>query len=88
MVDNAYGLELPDEYRVSLIFNVADLAPFVELSDLGMSPSQPGENGANDQARLQARLVCCFDDFNQGLFDFCFGHVHEDYSSLWTCFKV
>ena len=43
---------------------------------------------ANDQAQLQARLVCCFDDFNQGLFDSYFRPDHEDCYSLWTCFKV
>ena len=39
MGDNAYRLELSDEYGVSLIFNVADLAPFVDPLDSRMSPS-------------------------------------------------
>ena len=46
MGDNAYRLQLPDDYRVSLIFNVADLTPFVKPLDSRMSLSQPGENGA------------------------------------------
>ena len=55
MGDNAYRLELPDEYGVSPIFNVANLVPFVEPLDLRMSLSQPKENGATiaDQARFK-----------------------------------
>ena len=56
MGDNAYRLKLPDyygvpdDYEVFPSFNVPDLAPFMEQLDLRMSPSQPRENGANDQA--------------------------------------
>ena len=48
-------------------------------------------NGATvgDQARVQAQLLCNdFDDFKQGPFVSCFGHVHEDCYSLWTCLNV
>ena len=47
--DNAYRLELPEEYDVHATFNVADLIPFVgstngetEVSDLRTNPSQEG----------------------------------------------
>ena len=43
---------------------------------------------AQDQAQLQACLLCYFHDFNQGLIFSCFGHVQEDYSNLLTCLKV
>ena len=56
MGDNAYRLELPDEYRMSPIFNVTNLAPFVEPLYSRTSPSQPGQNGATvaDQSWVQA----------------------------------
>ena len=47
--DNAYRLELPEEYDVHATFNVADLIPFVggtndevEIIDLRTNPSQEG----------------------------------------------
>ena len=44
---------------------------------------------AQVQARVQVQLLCDnFNNFNQGPFDYCFGHMHEDYYSLWTCLKV
>ena len=91
MGDNAYRLELLDEYRMSPIIKVTDLVSFVEPSDSRTSPSQPGENGATvaNQSRGQAQFLCNgFSDFYQGLFVSCFGHVHEDCYSLWTCLTV
>ena len=46
MGDNSYRLLLSDKYRVSLVFNVVDLAPCVESLDSRTSLSQPRENGA------------------------------------------
>ena len=40
--DNAYKLELPGEYGISTIFNVADLSPFDVGDDLRTSPFQEG----------------------------------------------
>jgi len=47
--DNAYRLELPEEYDVHATFNVADLIPFAggtndeaEILDLRTNPSQEG----------------------------------------------
>lgn len=44
--DNAYKVELPDEYNVSSTFNVSDLSLFDAdgESDLRTNPSQEGEN--------------------------------------------
>ncbi|KAL5555492.1 hypothetical protein UlMin_037728 [Ulmus minor] len=38
--DNAYKLDLPGEYGVSVSFNVADLSPFDVGDDLRTNPSQ------------------------------------------------
>ncbi|KAL4302844.1 hypothetical protein GQ457_10G010370 [Hibiscus cannabinus] len=40
--ENAYKLDLPDEYNVSATFNVSDLTPFDDPSDLRTNPSQEG----------------------------------------------
>ena len=45
--ENAYNIELPDDYGVSTTFNVSDLSPYYEDQedqvDLGASLDQPGE---------------------------------------------
>ncbi|KAL4348832.1 hypothetical protein GQ457_17G008640 [Hibiscus cannabinus] len=40
--ENAYKLDLPGEYNVSATFNVSDLTPFDDPSDLRTNPSQEG----------------------------------------------
>ena len=47
MNDNAYKIELPDDYNVSATFNVRDLSPYLEDSlddgedlDLRANPTQ------------------------------------------------
>ena len=53
--DNTYRLELPEEYGVSPIFNVVDLAPYVH-DDSRASPFQPRKNGVNaspDQQQIE-----------------------------------
>ena len=44
--DNAYKIELPEDYGVSLTFNVADLSPFLgsEAIESRMTHFQEGEN--------------------------------------------
>ena len=54
--NNAYKLDLPEEYRVSTTFNIFDLIPFVggvdieeekkELKNLRSNPLQRGGNDA------------------------------------------
>ena len=42
--DNAYKLDLPNEYNVSTTFNVTDLSPFDVGDDLRINPFQEEEN--------------------------------------------
>ncbi|PKI58986.1 hypothetical protein CRG98_020631 [Punica granatum] len=45
--DNAYKIELPDDYNVSATFNVRDLSQYFEDEedmDLRANPSEPGED--------------------------------------------
>ena len=42
--DNAYKLDLPDEYNVSVTFNVTDLSPFDVGDDLRTNPFQEKGN--------------------------------------------
>jgi hypothetical protein len=48
--DNAYKLDLPGEYGVSVGFNVANLSHFDVGDNLRANPSQEGENDANQGA--------------------------------------
>ncbi|KAL4375782.1 hypothetical protein GQ457_02G026250 [Hibiscus cannabinus] len=40
--DNDYKLDLPGEYNVSATFNICDLPPFSDSTDLRTNPSQEG----------------------------------------------
>ena len=55
--DNAYKVELPDDYNVSATFNVRDLSPYHadvdEELDLRTNPFQPGGDDALPRADPQ-----------------------------------
>ena len=42
--DNAYKIDLPEEYGVSPTFNVFDLSPYFGSLESRMTPSQEGED--------------------------------------------
>ena len=42
--DNAYEIDLPNTYGVSISFNVADLSPFYGLDESRTTPFQEGED--------------------------------------------
>ena len=49
--DNAYKLDLPDEYNVSSTFNVTDLIPFDAGDDLKTNPFQEEGNDGGMKCR-------------------------------------
>ncbi|PKI72282.1 hypothetical protein CRG98_007356 [Punica granatum] len=63
--DNAYKIELPDDYSVSATFNVRDLSPYFEdeeYLDLRANPFEPGgddvpENAVQDEVRSSSGPV-------------------------------
>ncbi|XP_060177884.1 uncharacterized protein LOC132607823 [Lycium barbarum] len=67
-------VELPEEYGVSPIFNVADLAPFIEPSDSRTSLSQPGR-------MMQIEKLYWAFDYDEGSDINPFHDVDEDDSS-------
>jgi len=54
--DNAYKLDLPGEYNVSVTFNVTDLSPFDVGDDLRANPFQE-EGNDGDQGTASKDLV-------------------------------
>ena len=48
--DNAYKLDLPCEYNISITFNVSDLSPFDVGDDSRMNPFEERGNDENQQA--------------------------------------
>ena len=54
--DNAYKLDLPNEYNVSATFNVTDLSPFDVGEDLRENPFQE-EGNDGDQGTVSKDLV-------------------------------
>ena len=77
-------VELPEEYEVSLIFNVADLAPFVDPLDSRTSLSQPGENDANVGDQAQAHLLMR----KWRVISAKMRALDVFISALWTCLKI
>ena len=47
--DNAYKLELPPEFRVSLTFNIAGLKPYLGEEDEHESRTTPIQEGEDDE---------------------------------------
>jgi hypothetical protein len=47
--DNAYKLELPPEFGVSLTFNISDLKPYLGKEDELESRTTPIQEGENDE---------------------------------------
>ncbi|KAL4386668.1 hypothetical protein GQ457_09G018020 [Hibiscus cannabinus] len=48
--DNAYKLDLPGEYTVSATFNISDLTPFYDSTDLRSNPFQEGGDDVSTSA--------------------------------------
>ena len=48
--DNAYKLDLPGEYNISVTFKVSDLSPFDVGDDSRMNPFEERGNDENQQA--------------------------------------
>lgn len=56
MNNNAYGLELPEEYEVNVTFNVTNFIPFARGTDDEANPSDlrsnPSQDGGDDDIPL------------------------------------
>ena len=54
--DNAYKLDLPSEYNISVTFNVSDLSPFNVGNDSRTNSFEERKNDENQQAPLKDPL--------------------------------
>ena len=54
--DNAYKLDLPSEYNISVTFNVSNLSPFNVGIDSRTNPFEKRKNDENQQAPLKDPL--------------------------------
>ena len=54
--DNAYKLDLPSEYNISVTFNVSDLSPFNVGNDSRTNHFEERKNDENQQAPLKDPL--------------------------------
>ncbi|KAM6574978.1 uncharacterized protein LOC115696576 [Cannabis sativa] len=54
--DNAYRLDLPGEYNVSVTFNVFNLNPFDASEDLGTNPFQEGGMMRTLRVKIQVKF--------------------------------
>jgi hypothetical protein len=58
--DNAYKLELPPEFGISLTFNISDLKPYLGEEDefeSGTTPLQEGEDDEDITPWIQTTLI-------------------------------
>ena len=55
--NNAYKLDLPDEYTVSATFNVTDLSPFDAGDDLRTNPFQEEGNDGSKANEVSVDLL-------------------------------
>ena len=58
--DNAYKLDLPSEYNISVTFNVSDLSPFNVGNESRTNPFEERKNNENQQAPLKDPLHVSF----------------------------
>lgn len=64
--DNAYKIDLPGEYNVSVSFNVTDLSPFDAGEYLRTNPFQEGGNDENKGDTLE-RVITSSNWFKEAL---------------------